>query len=63
MGAAFLLLFLLLYCAQVLALLEILQFRSPDASMQLPDIVSSVKYDTLVRLEKYGGISALSIFL
>ncbi|CAA7019609.1 unnamed protein product [Microthlaspi erraticum] len=34
--------------SKVLALLEILQFRSPDASMQLPDIVSSVKYDTLV---------------
>lgn len=43
----------------MLALLEILQFRSPDASMQLPQIVSSLKYDTLVRPEKYGGVSAL----
>ncbi|WZZ04651.1 hypothetical protein YC2023_090572 [Brassica napus] len=34
--------------SKVLALLEILQFRSPDASMQLPQIVSSRKYDTLV---------------
>ncbi|XP_018439961.1 nuclear pore complex protein NUP205 isoform X1 [Raphanus sativus] len=35
--------------SKVLALLEILQFRSPDASMQLPQIVSSRKYDTLVK--------------
>ncbi|XP_013597855.1 nuclear pore complex protein NUP205 isoform X2 [Brassica napus] len=34
--------------SKVLALLEILQFRSPDASMQLPQIVSSRQYDTLV---------------
>ncbi|ESQ37635.1 hypothetical protein EUTSA_v10002339mg [Eutrema salsugineum] len=34
--------------SKVLALLEILQFRSPDASMQLPQIVSNRKYDTLV---------------
>ncbi|CAH2060609.1 unnamed protein product [Thlaspi arvense] len=34
--------------SRVLALLEILQFRSPDASMQHPQIVSSRKYDTLV---------------
>ncbi|VVB01678.1 unnamed protein product [Arabis nemorensis] len=34
--------------SKVLALLEILQFRSPDASMQLPQIVSSLKYDTLI---------------
>ncbi|KAJ0238992.1 hypothetical protein HA466_0235130 [Hirschfeldia incana] len=34
--------------SKVLALLEILQFRSPDASMQLPQIVSGRKYDTLV---------------
>ncbi|KFK26746.1 hypothetical protein AALP_AA8G287800 [Arabis alpina] len=34
--------------SKVLALLEILQFRSPDASMQLPQIVSSLKYDTLM---------------
>nr|AFJ66182.1 hypothetical protein 11M19.28 [Arabidopsis halleri] len=34
--------------SKALALLEILQFRSPDASMQLPQIVSSRKYDSLV---------------
>ncbi|EOA12740.1 hypothetical protein CARUB_v10028249mg [Capsella rubella] len=34
--------------SKALALLETLQFRSPDASMQLPQIVSSRKYDLLV---------------
>ncbi|CAH8279240.1 unnamed protein product [Arabidopsis lyrata] len=34
--------------SKALALLEILQFRSPDTSMQLPQIVSSLKYDSLV---------------
>ncbi|CAE6088933.1 unnamed protein product [Arabidopsis arenosa] len=34
--------------SKALALLEILQFRSPDASMQLPQIASSRKYDSLV---------------
>lgn len=62
MAAAFLLLFLFLNWVQVLALLEILQFRSPDASMQLPQIVSSRKYDTLVRLENMS-VSALSILV
>uniref|UniRef100_A0A2P2MHU4 Uncharacterized protein MANES_05G119700 n=1 Tax=Rhizophora mucronata TaxID=61149 RepID=A0A2P2MHU4_RHIMU len=31
--------------SKVLELLEIMQFRSPDASMKLPEIISNMKYD------------------
>ena len=34
---------------QVLELLEIIQFRCPDATTKLSNIVASMKYDLLVR--------------
>lgn len=34
---------------QVLELLEVVQFRSPDTTTKLSQIISNVKYDLMVR--------------
>lgn len=35
---------------QVLELLEVIQFRSPDTSMKYPQLLSNLKYDAKVSL-------------
>lgn len=45
----FILIFYFSFQMQVLELLEIIQFRSPDTTTKLSNIVPSLKYDLLVR--------------
>lgn len=48
------------YEIQVLELLEVIQFRSPDTTMKLSQIVSNMKYDLMVRLH---FLLVLALFL